>query len=318
MYAEGVSEASLSNNKVYRALLDEIERIRSELVDLGAKPSEEMLSQLKLSEPLEINGALIDDFADFEDRFGRYFDIWGVYHEVNATYGTYYTYDIMFCDYDVANEVFALSYTVEDVFEINNNSALLDAFENEARSVVFDKIAGYLVDGALSLTPLNNASDFFLSLIHIADELASNDVVSFSDVDENNYYRIGGRIDPIIHFVYVRDSLDVDWEHTLVTNRVNVDENHTWSLFYTLNGDDRNEAGGEEYSHLLIPEDYGFRLTNAIATYRSNKQYNLAKIYVDRVDSYKLVATIQDEEIMIKDIYIDCPESVSGIFRFVS
>lgn len=65
-----------NGDRVYLALLDEANSIRNELIAMGAKPSSEELESLRFT-PVEINGDLIDDFADFEETYGGVYDLWG-------------------------------------------------------------------------------------------------------------------------------------------------------------------------------------------------------------------------------------------------
>lgn len=303
-----------NNDNVYSALVANANSIRDELIEMGAKPSTEELASLKFV-PVEVNGVLIDDFADFEETYGAVYDLWGVEHTVNATYGTYYTYDILIQDVS-GGEILStsISQNQRPGWELHTSgSSISSLIESEINSVAFDRLVECVAAGLGYTNIITGAYTTLKSIFNIVNGVNPNDPITVTG--NTSSHIIYCDIVPTIHFVFIRDSLTGSWQHSLTTNRANVLETHKLYYVISQNGSPTTiNDNSYSYDDLLLPEDYGFRLTNAITAYRYNHS-----LYVDKLSGYTIVvkenmADLDGEEAFT--LSITCPEDQFDLFRF--
>lgn len=301
-----------NNDYVYSALVAEADSIRNELIEMGAKPSTEELASLKF-EPVEVNGVLIDDFADFEETYGGVYDLWGVEHTVNATYGTYYTYDIMIQDVK-GGEILStsISQNQRPGWELHTSSSSISSLiEDAINSVAIDRLVESIAAGVGHTNWTTGAYTTLKSIFNIVSGINPNDPITVTG--NTSSHIIFCDIVPTIHFVFVRDSLTGPWKHSLTTNKAEVLETH--NLYYVISQNGSPVVINDNsysYDDLLLPEDYGFRLTNAISAYRYNNS-----LYVDKLSGYTVIvkenaADLEGEEAFT--LSITCPENQFDLF----
>lgn len=296
-----------NSDSVYSDLVAHANSIRNELTEMGAKPGTEELASLKI-EPVKVNGVLIDDFADFEETYGAVYDIWGVEHTVNATYGTYYTYDILIQDISGGENLStSISQNNRPGWELHTTgSSISSLIESEVNSVAFDRLVECVAAGLGSTNVIAGAYTALKSIFHSVSGITPNDPITVTG--NTSSHIIYCDIVPTIHFVFVRDSLPGAWQHSLTTNKANVLETH--SLYYVISQNGSPVVINDNsysYEKLLLPEAYGFRLTNAITAYRNNRA-----LYVDKLSGYTIVvkrnsADTEGEEAFT--LSITCPET---------
>lgn len=303
-----------NNDYVYSALVANANSIRNELIEMGAKPSTEELASLKF-EPVEVNGVLIDDFADFEETYGAVYDIWGVEHTVNATYGTYYTYDIMIQDVS-GGEILStsISQNQRPGWELHTSgSSISSLIEDEINSVAFDRLVECVAAGVGHTNLIVGAYTTLKSIFNIVSGVNPNDPITVTG--NTSSHIIFCDIVPTIHFVFVRDSLTGAWQHSLTTNKAEVLETH--NLYYVISQNGSPiviNDNSYSYDDLLLPEDYGLRLTNAISAYRYNHS-----LYVDKLSGYMVVAKANAADVDGEEAFtlsITCPENQLDLFRY--
>ncbi len=289
------------------AFKNNVNSIREELINMGAKPSTEELSALKFETPVEVNGVLIDDFADFEETYGDVYDLWGVSRTVEASYGTYYTYDVMIQDVNGGNR---LGTSVSqggrpgwDLYAAGSSAA--DLIETEINNAAFDRIVECAVAGLKYSNVISGAYSTLKSILSMIGGIDADDPVTVEGHTKS--YTIFCDISPTIHFVFVRDSLTGPWQHSLTTNTAAVMETHDVYMVVSQNGyphilDDETYS----YEKTLIPDDYGLRLTNAISAYRYDKS-----LYIDSLCGYTIVVkagTADNEGEEVFTLEITCAE----------
>ncbi len=306
-----------NGDPVLLALINTAESIRDELIEMGAKPSSETLAALKF-EPVEVNGVLIGDFEDFEYTYGEVYDLWGIEQTVNASYGTYYTYDILIQDV-TGGEILAtsISQNQRPGWDLHAaGSSVSPMIRDKINDAAFDRIVECVAAGSPYSSGVMGAYSAVKSLFSIINGIDPDDPITVSG--NTSSHIIYCDIFPTVHFIFVRDSLTGPWQHSLTTNRAQVEETHTWYYATLQNGSPvilsswDSDDGAYYYDALLTPEDYRFRLTNAISAYRANHS-----LYVDKLSGYTIVvkegtADLEGEEAFT--LSITCPDDQFDLF----
>ncbi len=300
---------------VYEELKSNAENIRNELIAMGAKPSEEELMSLEFAEPMTVNGVLIEDFAEFEAVFGDLYDLWGVSQTVNASYGTYYTYDVIIQDKtggeNLASHISQNGSAGWQIF--TEDSSVAGILADNLETAVFERIVEYGIEGAKYSNPLSKAYTLVKAVISLFSDIDSSEPITMSGTSKS--YIIFCDIVQSVHFVYVRDSSSSAWQHTLTTNTANVKETHDIYIIISQKGSPHIVSNEDVvYDKTLYPENYVYRLTNAIKTYRNGKS-----IYVDTISGYSVVvkeSSSADDYTKVFDMDILCPEDRDDLFRY--
>lgn len=306
-----LSENTEIELNLYESVLSDIETVRSELIELGAKPSAETLETFKFSEPISIQGVLIDDFESFENTFDGAFDLWGVSQTVTASYGTYNTYDIIIQDYP-NNTILTTSISQNgsagyDLYA--SNPSLVDVMVGRLDDILFETIKKSFVNNIPVISTLYRGARMLRSVQSVTDEITPNAPVSVNGLSQ--MYKILCTATSSVHYIYVRPSGGT-WQHTYSTNTVYLNEQHIWAMsFATGNGRTETYPGTEDYSTTLTPSEWSLRLTNAITAYRNNKS-----LYHDVINEYSfnVVNGNTSEEAFCLDII--CPITYNDLIRY--
>ena len=305
----------LSKNNVYGAILSEIDNVRAELISLGAKPSTETLENFKFSEPISVQGILIDDFASFENTFEGAFDLWGISQTVEASYGTYETYDIVIQDYP-GNAILSTHIRQNGVagYDIYaENSSVSDVVYGEVGSIMFEKIAELVVDEVPGLRTIYNGAQILGSLQSISDGITANDAITGDGLGQS--YRINCTATSTVHFIYVRPIGVSSWQHTYSANTIYLDEWHNWAMTISIgNGRTKTNTGSKDYSTNLYPNRWSYRLTDAITAYRNNRS-----LYHNVYDEYTVNVVKVDNGSITREAFIidiKCPITYNDLVRY--
>lgn len=304
---------------VYIELLDRVESINSELVALSAKPGREQLSQLAFDNAVTLNGNLIEDFEDFENVFGSSFDLWAVDHVINASYGTFYVYDLMI--QDKANAALLSTHIEQNGypgFEVYaEENTFGDAALAEITSVSIGKAVQTISEGVASVVPIGKIYEAMVSIMNINEELTENDGLTVAG--NTNSYRVYSDAVPTIHFVYVRESENDPWLHTYTTNRVSIVERHAWYMvFMTENGYPETYEDSRTTTKRYFPDRYGFRYTDAIGRYLDWENEITNAIKTEYIDRYNVYVMVEGIEYRACVLYINCPENWSDLYRYAN
>lgn len=303
-YASMYSDSS--DDRVYVAMVNEIETLRDELTMLGADPSDELMDMF-YSDMVSTTGVI----EDVENYYGTYFDVWGISQTINASYGTYYCYDIVVQDYS-GNYYLSTKLTQEgaDGIEIfRANSSLGNAIANEIGSVAWDKAVGYLVCDVFNLAWIQGAYELVKSVVNVHDEIDIEEPVTMSGNSKS--YDIFCDAVSTMHFIYVKNSTG-DWTHTYTTNVASIAETHDWYMVLSQNGNAIPCNDEREYHYTLRAEDWAFRYTNAITAYRYDES-----IYTDFVDEFSVYACLEDGVEEVAVLSIACPEDPQDLIRYM-
>lgn len=295
----------------YEELLDEIESVRSELIALGAKPSEEVLSSIKFDNPISADGVLIEDFAGFERTFDGAFDLWGVEKTVNASYGTYYTYDIMLQDY-AGNDILSTKIRQGnshgyDIYA--SSSSVSSLMLGELGELLFEKTVEKVVENVPVIGGLYRGAQILQTLKSISNEVNDDYTVS-SGMSKS--YRIYCTTSPTVHFVFVRNSTNSAWQHSLTTNTAYLKETHYCYMTFSVGGGRiESHSGEKDYSRTVLPDRYNYRLTDAITAYRNGNS-----LYSNVIDEYTITAVKNRVSRDIFSIDIACPITQADLIRY--
>lgn len=291
---------------VYESLKAEADLICRELALLGAEPGEEALEQLHFESPVNINGILIENFADFYDNFRAVFDVWGVPGIVNNSYGTYFTYDIMI--QDVTGGEILSSYIAQngkagwDLYSLS--STAVNLIESDTNSAVLDRIAEYGISTS-RYTNLYSAIKSAFSSISPKSAVTVN--------GNSKSYIIYCDAVSTIHFVYVCDSPTGVWKHSLTTNTAAVLETHDIYMVSAKNGRPYliNESN-VVYDDIILPHNYQYRLTAAVETY-----IHVDSVYKNSISGYSVSLKPCTADYPVKELFnieIICPKDQAELF----
>lgn len=266
----GTDESLVCRVDSYSDIADEIREIREELVELGAKPSEEMLSMLELSDPISVNGVLIDDFEDFEYTFGEAYELWGVPLTVNASYGTFNTYEVLIQDYEGSDKLSTSVYQNGSLgYDIySQKSSVASNAVGAIGEILFEKLYDTITNSLTEVDLLFKGAQILNSILSVDSSINSNCMIT--DNGLGHTYRIYCSAEPTVHFVYVQDADTKKWHHTLTTNRVSIDETHYFYISLSVgNGNLDHVSGEKDYSTMLVNDRYAYRVTDAITAFRN-------------------------------------------------
>lgn len=239
---------------------------------------------------------------------------------VNASYGTYYTYDIMIQDI-TGGKILSTSVSQNNRpgWELYTTGSSLGSMINaEINSAAFDRMVECAVAGLKQSKWINGAYSALKSLLSIVNGINPNAPITVTG--NTSSYVIFCDIVPTVHFVFVRDSSNGAWQHSLTTNTAEVLEKHEWYYVISQNGSpivvdsDDGAAGPYRYEEHLSQDSFKFRLTNAISAYRYNRS-----LYTDIQSGYTIVvkegtADLDGEEAFT--LTITCPENQFDLFRY--
>ena len=178
-------------DKVYSALLADIDRIRNELDQLGAIPSTEEINALFFQEPMQIQGVLIEDFTDFENTFGEVYDLFGISQTVNASYGTFYCYDVVIQDHEnhglLATHIRQGPSAGYDLYA--EGSSVKNIIGEEIGKIFFDKAYDIIVSGSRYARILNAAKTALTTIIGMVDSTSPASAVTANGNDYTVEYK---------------------------------------------------------------------------------------------------------------------------------
>lgn len=297
---------------LYEKILAEIGYVRNELVALGAEPSNEMLASIKFDSPIMVQGVLIDDFADFEYTFGDAYDLWGVSQTVNASYGTFYTYEIIIQDYP-NQDILSTSITQNgaagyDIYA--QSSSVLGVVTGYLGNISFNKILGSIYENIPVFSTIYDGLQILQSLQSVASDITANDAVTVNGLSQS--YRIHCIATSTVHFIYVRDTVTSPWQHSFTTNSVHLNETHIWAMNFAIgNGQTRCIPGNKDYSTTVYPNRWAYRLTNAITAYRNNKSR-----YYDIIEEYTIDVENNGVTREAFSISVTCPLTYDDLIRY--
>lgn len=266
----GSDESLVYRIDSYSDIADEIQEIRDELIELGAKPSTEMLSMLELSEPISVNGVLIDDFEDFEYTFGEAYELWGVPLTVNASYGTFNTYEVLIQDYDgndkLSTSVYQNGSLGYDIY--SQKSSVASNAVGAIGEILFEKVYDSITNALAETSLVFKGAQLLSSILSVNSSINSSYTITNNGLGQA--YRIYCSAEPTVHFVYVQDADTKKWHHTLTTNRVSIDETHYFYISLSVgNGNLDHVSGEKDYSTMLVSDRYAYRVTDAITAFRN-------------------------------------------------
>ena len=303
-------------DKVYSALLADIDRIRNELDQLGAIPSTEEINALFFQEPMQIQGVLIEDFADFENTFGEVYDLFGISQTVNASYGTFYCYDVVIQDHEnhglLATHIRQGPSAGYDLYA--EGSSVKNIIGEEIGKIFFDKAYDIIVSGSRYARILNAAKTALTTIIGMVDSTSPASAVTANG--NSSTHRIFCDITPSVHMIFVRNSNTAPWIHTYTSNVVSVRE--AQSYYYVVNignGQTRAYSGNPEENsseYKLFVDDWGYRYTNAISAYRDNSTMQ----YTDMVASHTFYIEKDGVDTEVFTVDVTCPIDQNDLFRY--
>ena len=294
---------------VLAELIHEVDRINFELLEMGAI-AEPMVDAALLS----LEDASSDLVGYFQALYGDYYDIYGIPQQVNASYGTYYTYDIVIQDkYNGSILSTHIRQGDSDGFDVlAYSSPIYEIIRDELLEATMFKVAGYL-SGIIPGVG-----------VMLAGSQAVKDIIDFAsqgDVDEaytmsgnSRSYRIFCDSVPSVHFVYVRENENEAWSHTYTYNTVAIEENHEWYFVVSQNGQPLTFNDEETITDILRPNDYSYRLTRAVSAFRNNRELdrnvvNEYTVSADGADNVRIDAFTLD---------ITCPITTDDISRYAA
>lgn len=309
----GVDDTSLkAYSDLFSDTLKEIETLRTELIEMGAKPSKEVLSSIKMERPMKVNGVLIDDFSDFEYTFGDVFDLWGISQTVNASYGTYYTYEIMIQDY-AGKKILASSVSQNGSkgFDLYNTGAnLSDVVYGALSSIVIEKLAKTIGQSAPIINTIYSGTQILETVLSANSNIQPGQAVTTEGTSHE--HRIFVDLAPTVRFIFVRDSSNAAWQHTFTTNTVSVLEKQRWYHVFPIgNAQFESSSGEKDFNTTLFPDKYAYRLTNAITAYRNNKA-----LYYDNVTEYTVNVKKGGTTKKAFSVDVTCPMDEFDLIRY--
>lgn len=309
------NDVDVNLDQYYLRMMNTAFSLQEELTDLGADPDADKINEVMFSTPFMIDSILIDDFEDFERELGGWYDLWGVERTVNASYGTYEIYVITIQEYPGEG---TLSTHIEqngvDGWELHHSSGGIgDYICNEINNAVFDSAIGVIANG-LSLSSWEKvvASSIKYLLFEASNIPTTNTITSMGSTRS---HRIYCDTTTTVDFVFVKDT-DGTWYHCSTANYISVYEDHHWNYSNVAYGEGtRNFTGNKAFSKTIFPDNYTYRTTQAITTFRTNK--NLC--YVNNIESYA-VAVRPDRSSTVSRIaftlYTACPENKADLFEY--
>jgi len=300
----GLSHEEALSFSEYQDISVQEETLRTELIQMGAKPDAETLQTLFSSGSRRVNNDF--DLPAFLAMCGNAYDMWGVYQQVNASYGTYYTYEILIQDITggslLATHVEQNGAPGFEIFTTNGDTALQTAITEGFWNFAFDRLKKYEekfdlpIPGLVYITRLRSA----LSFITNANELLlPNQAVTSSGHTKS--YRIYCDAAPVLSFVFVKDSPNGEWVHTYTTNYYAIRETHDWYIVFNQNGSLEALNDERTFNYTEYPDNYAYRLTNGITAYRNND------FYYHKQNRYSVVGVVPDvmaREVFLPEVYV--------------
>lgn len=266
------------------------------LAQLGAIPDAQTLAQFPVEPAIKLDGKLIDDLADLQAVYGDQPDIFGISHEVETEDGTYQVYEVIMLNRNTGDDsLLSSSFETENLFEDDGILKATPSLADQSDDFTWRTALKKAGEGILSVTNFRavwRVCDTIIGWINGETlEETFGMTTGTTKQGRTEIYQIRAQYYPMIHYIYVRDSEQGEWVHTMTANRVYVWENHSW-VTPSKDGYDSDTWNSEYY---YSPAGYDTRLTDAVAFYQSNQKTGSTGIYVNILDTYTASATYNDE-----------------------
>ncbi len=212
---------------------DDAKALREELTSLGAFPSEEKLSEIKLEKSFSSNGEKISTLADFVRVFDGVYDVFGIEKSYESDGKTYTVYEA------IVQEDGSDALTMKLV----QNGRLGAEFfsESTAESVFYSEDNGKSTGSGAET---------------VQGKTRSYSVIPFSA--------------PTVSLIFVKSD-DGEWYHTMTASYANINEIHYFVYTSIAYGKEEYKTGHEAYDSVKYPDSYEKRIAYAVEAYKLDK-----------------------------------------------
>ena len=255
------------------------------------------------------------DLEGFAALCGNAYDMWGIYQQVNASYGTYYVYNVLVQDYDYG-DILATHVTQNGApgFEIftAGNTSLQDVIASNLLEASFEGVVNTrkeTAEGIPVIGILPSIRKTLKSIVDTSDQLADNAAVAVSGNTKS--YRIFCDAAPCMNPVFVKDSPEGTWRHTFTTNYTAITETHDWYMVVMQNGTQTVLSDERTYQYTKYPERYVYRYTDAITAYRAG-----ISLHKDLETSYDVMARTPTAVADVFSLEINCPTTRDQLYQY--
>ncbi|MCI8388930.1 MAG: hypothetical protein HFE63_10775 [Clostridiales bacterium] len=233
---------------------EEVQPLLDELDEIGVVADSDILTQLKLSKPVKVDGVQISDFAGFAAAFEGMFDYFIVMHEQDGR---------EVCEL-IIQDIPPCSVLRSTVYQNGSLGYNIHSKYAGKEPKIADKINEHLevvIKGMGSeLEAISTAGLIF--------PFISNIIIPDYEVETTGYgtsrsYVIDCFIESSIHLLYTKTA--GEWKLAGMTNTAEVAERHSWYYTYSAGkGQIDSVSGSREYRHSLKPDDYDNRIALAL------------------------------------------------------
>ena len=242
----------LENNNISKAeainINNEINSLKTDLEELGAKPSRETLITLVTAALAQMDSPLKWHPRDIVDQFDGAYDVWGY----TTTYSGKPQYHLVFEDGGYETDLKKMR-TQSYKKRFSSGSSGAQYWVNETLKVYAQKLIGSglgLANPLINFTPW----ELFFSSQPSPNIISANSDSTIITLNTNSIQK----------FVFVYDSGLDDWHYALSVNKLRY--SYTVTEAITISGTPQNES--KDYNHKNVYGDY------SRASYYANSNYN--------------------------------------------
>ncbi|MCI8388083.1 MAG: hypothetical protein HFE63_06400 [Clostridiales bacterium] len=262
------------NDETYIEMLNAINKLRNELISLGAQPSTNFLSILddSISNTAEAHSWIGNDppagLTSFVDMFEDGFDMWGIKHDISTSYGDYTVYEMYIEDAPTTSNV---SLRLKSNFE----QTLFPSSKIPSASFSMPAVAEIAIDIAFDYLNLDTLATIYKHASRTVAVLSDlyNHVSSIQSIGgSGSSYNVTGSINTTMVFIFVKNASDPDtgssWKQTHTTNKVTASEFHVVRTTDFGTSPNSDVYTSKNRSTTLMPQGFSLRLTDGITAFR--------------------------------------------------